>query len=169
MQHIKTNESIIDKAKITVDSNKKKLPNLKKEIVSIQEYIKKTEGSSFKKDLNKNQLNSLNEIISENIKIESSYKNKKLTERVSLRHLLSESLNSLLQISKFIETTNYKINQCENQVISLREHLKKLTEWESELEDVETDSNNKMQMIEMVEDDQEREYLKNVMEKEKKG
>jgi len=35
MQHIKTNESIIDKAKITVDSNKKKLPNLKKEIVSI--------------------------------------------------------------------------------------------------------------------------------------
>jgi len=54
-------------------------------------------------------------------------------------------------------------------VICLREHLKKLTEWESELEDVETDSNNKMQMIEMVEDDQEREYLKNVMEKEKRG
>lgn len=118
--------------------------------------------------MNKNQLNILNEIIAENIKIESSYKNKRLTERVSLRHLLSESLNSILQINKFIETTNVKINQCENQIISLRQHLKKLTEWESELEDVETDSNNKMQMIEMVEDDQEREYLKDVMEKEKR-
>jgi len=34
MQQIRNHESMIDRAKINVDSNKKKLPNLKKEVVS---------------------------------------------------------------------------------------------------------------------------------------
>lgn len=42
-------------------------------------------------------------------------------------------------------------------IIELREHLKKLVDWETELEEVETDSNNKMQMMDMVNDENEKE------------
>jgi len=88
---------------------------------------------------------------------------------VSLRHLLSDSLNSILQVYKYIETTNAKIEQTERLIMELRGHLKKLVDWATDLEEVESDSMNKMQMMDMVQDQTEKEYLKNVMDKEKKS
>jgi len=86
-----------------------------------------------------------------------------------LRHLLSDSLNSILQVYKYIETTNAKIEQTERLIMELRSHLKKLVDWATDLEEVESDSMNKMQMVDMVQDQTEKEYLKNVMDKEKKS
>lgn len=88
---------------------------------------------------------------------------------MSLRHLLSDSLNSMLQVYKYIETTNAKIEQTERLIMELRGHLKKLVDWATDLEEVESDSMNKMQMMDMVQDQTEKEYLKNVMDKEKKS
>lgn len=86
-----------------------------------------------------------------------------------MRHLLSDSLNSILQVYKYIETTNAKIEQTERLIMELRSHLKKLVDWATDLEEVESDSMNKMQMVDMVQDQTEKEYLKNVMDKEKKS